>query len=124
MASFTVRNGSLYDNTGRPVFVNTKGEPWAGGGFFGSPFTHPHNPLEDIPGLSDAAGTIKDTATAAASTAKAVIAATKWISDRNNWIRVAKVIIGTFMIVEGIALLIGKSTISSQAVSTIAKTVK
>ena len=50
---------------------------------------------------------ISDVAGAAVEAAVGVRKAAAWLQDRNNWFRVAKVVVGGFLVVNGVAVLAG-----------------
>lgn len=50
---------------------------------------------------------IADVADAAVEAAVSVRKAAAWIQDRNNWFRVAKVLVGAFLVVNGVTVLAG-----------------
>jgi hypothetical protein len=125
--AYTFTNGALYSN-GKPVMVNQAGflqrlpSDAASLGLLGLPgealsLAQGNNPI------SGAIHTVQDTASASVSGVKAVLAAGQWLSNRNNWIRVAKVVVGAAMIIEGLALLVAKP-LTPQLIAAASKAVK
>jgi hypothetical protein len=93
--SIHIDNGHVYDQNGKQLFVDS------GGGI-----------VDDIGGLFDRINpldTIKDSTSAVVTAGKTLVAAERWIADRDNWIRIVKVLIGFGFIIQGVAMLANKS---------------
>lgn len=120
MAMVLTNNGLFQGNA--PVMVNQAGflHDLVGSTVLGVP-----NALGvDGNPLTAAVNTVKDTTSAAATAGKAVIATAAWVSDRDNWLRIIKVLIGCAFIIEGIMMLVSKPLMSPQAVAAIATVAK
>lgn len=125
MATYQFVNGQLANN-GKPVIVNASGglpdlPPLSGLGLFDRLLPGNIPSPEDLVGsIPDAANTVTDTTSATVTAGKSVAAAARWMSDRDNWFRIAKVLLGGVMIIEGLAMLTSHPGI----VATAAKAVK
>lgn len=128
MAAFV--NGALQSN-GSPVIVNAGGNlpalpPLSGLDLLDKfiPGNLP-SPNDLVNGAGNAGTgaltTVTDTATAAASAGKAVVAAAEWMADRDNWIRIVKVVLGAVMMIEGMAMLASKALLTPQVMSALTK---
>ena len=121
MPAYTFQNGQLLAN-GQSLQVNNAGFPLNPGDLTGLGLLGRLPGIPDLgSALQDAGSTITDTASAATSVGRTIAAGAAWFTDRNNWIRVAKVFIGALMILEGINLLVSRELMSSQVVAALAK---
>lgn len=121
--TYTVTNGVLYSG-GKPVIVDASGHiplpPLSGLGLLDELTGGNLIPSPEDAFRSNPLTTIKDTASATVSAAKATVAAGQWLSDRNNWIRIAKVLLGAAMMIEGINMMVSKA-VTPQIISAVGK---
>jgi hypothetical protein len=121
--AYTFQQGKLVDTAGKTVNVDSRGVVQPASLDLPGPLPEIPTPgldiLREYLNPLDAIGDVTD---AAVTSGRAVIAAYKWIGDRDNWIRILKVVMGAALINIGAYMLIGKS--ASGAMSTVAKVVK